>query len=306
MHRPPLQPQTIPLGNPNHLLFPALRSPPASPATAPLPCCLPAPLCPGAGAPAASPPCWQPPPAPGHQHTRPGMFCLLLPDASWQRHQPGEAKPVWGGAALVPPAWGTGVLAGQRPTARRTPAAPGVPPGSGAGMPGDEDDSPAARTGPRMPMATPSLPAVVSGSCRAPWGSHWLWGWRLPPLFPPRFLFSCFSSPNQEARWLRARPFPAAFGRSPGRPLAPPAARSLLPPQLLICFGGEPRGSLPAPEPPRWGAGAVRDAVPESPSPKGKGCPWTTRFGRVSPGGGMRPRLPAPPVTNFSSFLAHP
>lgn len=195
---------------------------------------------------------------------------MLLPGTSWQRRQPGEAKPVWGGPALLPQARGTGALAGQGPTAWRTPGSGGMPGERGRDARGPGMLFPTAQTGPGMPSAAPSLPAAVLGGCCAPRGSRWLRAWRLPPLLPPCFLFfPCFSSPNREARWTRTPPFPAAFGRGPGRPLAPPAARSLLPPQLGICFGAVPGGSLPAPDPLSRGAGAAWDAVPESPLPKG-------------------------------------
>lgn len=90
-HRP-LQPHSIPLCSPIATLSPS----PSLPRGPRLPhhrCRRP-----------PSPPRWQAPLGPAGTGT-PGQgffFGSLLPSASWQRRQPGEAKPVWGGPALHP------------------------------------------------------------------------------------------------------------------------------------------------------------------------------------------------------------
>ncbi|NWU82248.1 PDLI2 protein, partial [Onychorhynchus coronatus] len=121
--------------------------------------------------------------------TCPGMFC-----SSWQRRQPGEAKPVWGGPAPLPSARGTGVLAGQGPTARRTPGPGGMPLERGwdgsSSTPLDQPQD--ARGRPVRPRGQPLAPGLAS------------------PFSPPSPAFSCGP----------AAPFPSRLSASARKPVA--------------------------------------------------------------------------------------
>ncbi|XP_077047829.1 PDZ and LIM domain protein 2 isoform X1 [Agelaius phoeniceus] len=192
-----------------------------------------------------------------------------------QRRQPGEAKPVWEGAAPLPPARGTGVLAGQGPAARSAPAAVGHP-GSGIGMRREWERDARGVSGCLLQPRAQCQDA--RGRPILPAGSRWLRAWRLPPFLPPCFLFFLFFKPKLGSAAAPSAALPSCLWPQPrpplgssGRPL-PPSSPA---PGLLCCRLRRvppcPTGSIPAPEGPQgWGhEGAVPEPPPKALCPRG-------------------------------------
>lgn len=213
----------------------------------------------------------------------------------WQQHRG------WGGQTSLGRACGggAGALVGRAGTWCAPGCVPGATwvPGVGAvvSLPWHSDRSRGAHGPPAL------LPDVVSG------------GFASPPSLPlcPG---DVFQAQIGKRGGPERRPFQLPLAAAPAAPWLPQPSRSLLPPPCSLFALEGPRWVPPCPKTtPRW----LGQSIPQ------RGCPWKRRDPKAAVRGEaslgsclsshpwhwaprMRPRRPAPPGPNFSSFFTLP